>query len=176
MAKSELDKIADKIIAKKEQDSINEIMSISKALNSESERATLPVSIFDAHFKDHFKNGYQEGLNPALTAKWVGVAGSPYKPVDLIGEDGSVVETIPPLMARAKANTKDSGTSKIINNFKMRTARSTADGINYLNANIDKIASSVEVEEVDYKEKIDKITGSKTTTSKKEETVEFDYD
>jgi len=69
--------------------------------------------VYEATFNEVFKPVFEGriGNNTRLIEKWVELAGDPYAPVDLIGDDGEVVATVSgilvPLNEEARENYKD---------------------------------------------------------------------
>ena len=58
----------------------------------------LPEHIFKENFLLYFAGKIKDGPRLGITTAWIGVAGSPMNPVDIVDTSGAVVCTVPPLM------------------------------------------------------------------------------
>ncbi len=63
------------------------------------EHARLPEEIFKETFLPLFAGQIKDGPNSKLTTNWIGIAGSPMLPVDIIDSKDNVLFTVPPLMS-----------------------------------------------------------------------------
>ena len=101
----------------------------------EAEPTKLPVEIFTEYIVPHIGNINDD--NKFLMSKWAELAGSPYKPVELINKDGEVVDTVPPLF-NSDVYANDNNVNKLEKDFKKaRVLNQSIPGSG--NAEIDKI-------------------------------------
>lgn len=78
----------------------DQIASIHSSLVNipQEDIATLPEEVFKATFLNFFAGlPVPENVNASV---WAGIAGNPYKPVNIVGVDGEVLYTIPSLFDR----------------------------------------------------------------------------
>lgn len=77
-----------------------QIASIHSSLTTipEEEIATLPEDVFKATFLPFFAG--QPAPSNVNAGVWAGIAGNPYRPVNIVGIDGEVLYTIPSLFDR----------------------------------------------------------------------------
>lgn len=87
--------------------------------------AKLPVEVFEEYFLPKFAG---VGRDKTYTAKWVELSGSVFNPVELIGEEGEVVMTVPGIMQRQDlSKTTDKGLSKLGEDYSLLLANGKKD-------------------------------------------------
>jgi len=127
--------------------STEEINAIRESLDrSEAEtRARIPEAIFVRLWLPVFVEGQNKAYPQADLNMWANFAGNEYREVDVIGQNGEVLYSVPPLFDRAgikaitgKDRTRMPGGNilNVIRNAELRSRVSPKDGSNYLNAHL----------------------------------------
>jgi hypothetical protein len=84
-----------------------------------AEHPQLPEEIFRKQFLPLFTTGVPDDVRPALITYWIGIAATPWNPVDIIDRQGQILFTVPSLYARDVINTKDGDPSHSYGNIFM---------------------------------------------------------
>ena len=130
-----------------------EITNIHDELVNSIDNSKLPEIYFKEYFLDYFKSGVNES-NVALDLKWTELAGGMFNEVDITGDDGKVIYSVPPLYAHPSTNghaIENIDFRNIAIEYGMRSNRLETDGTNYLNkalSGLDKQVVSSDVKEI----------------------------
>lgn len=125
------------------------IDDLDAVLNSEENtiKAKLPENVFSNTFLPSIAG--ETTNNDVMLMKYVEYAGGPYKEVDIVGRDGEVLYTCPPLYNRSE-NTAKTGNipySEIAGTYELKKARLPAEADNYMNNVAGGIKQNVKIEE-----------------------------
>jgi hypothetical protein len=93
LAQKTLKRIQDTIIENAKQQEELFFNGIIKA--SQEARTRLPEEVFVKHFLPFFSGQQSIKENPEVIPSWIGIAGSPTSPVDVINDSGEVLYTVP---------------------------------------------------------------------------------
>jgi hypothetical protein len=109
-----------------------------------SNNAVLEI-IFKEYFLDFFFNIGKIEINQVLIYKWLELSGGPFREVDIIDNNGAYIMTVPALYERPNIDFDDMNKkdfSNIAANFNLKLNRFHADGINYLNMELQSVPAS----------------------------------
>jgi len=118
---------------------------VTKGITEPEDKPTakLPVEVFEEYFLPKFAG---IGRDKTYTAKWVELSGSVFNPVELIGEQGEIVMTVPGIMQRQDlSKTTDKGLSKLGEDYSLLLANGKKD---LAEAKVNKVIDEV-IEGVD---------------------------
>lgn len=93
---------------KKADDSITEALAV---LNPSEDRASIPEQVFVTYYLPYFSGNMpeqvakNEKLIHDLVSHWVAVAGGPHMEMDVVGDDGKVLFTVPAIFSTEKLKT-----------------------------------------------------------------------
>lgn len=127
---------------------IDEMLSILNETEQamKQENSKLPETVFVSYFLQYFKNGEVFDNQTPLHLKWVENSGSPFNEVDIIDDNGDVIFTTPPLVAKPDTSSEvltNTNFSKITTEYNLRNARLTVDAENFANSKLIPLGSEI---------------------------------
>jgi len=142
----DLKSAASKINSNKKQELANYIGGVHEEIVMSHNNAKLPEDVFKEYFLDFFQNGDVDNINTPLMAKWIELSGSPYNEVDVYNNQGNVMYTVPPVLARPTIGDKpitNVDFSNIAGTYKLKANRLTQDADKYLNNKLNGLEKQV---------------------------------
>lgn len=123
------------------------IDSLYEEIIENSPKATIPEIVFAQHYVPLLA-AYVTGngdKKSSVLAEWVSIAGTPYNEVDIVDKDGTVIETIPAIMAKpvSGAPLNKMSVMDITAEFEKRSNAVPELGVKYLEANLKQIGDNV---------------------------------
>ncbi len=100
---------------------------VDQILNSSADiRNKLPEEVFVKAFLPYFSGIVPMDNTSAVKANWIGIAGTPMSPVDVIDSTGNVIFTVPPLLDTSVINLtrnsrEDRSIASIHDEYNLRT-------------------------------------------------------
>lgn len=128
--------------------SINNTTKTAKEIvNDNTPNNRMPVYVFQCIFAPYFANlrdphADKSKLNPELKGRWLGIAGSQYKGIDLVDEKGNVVDTTPGFYCQPDM-IEDMGNvdfESMTSTYQRKRDRLAAEGDRYLNDELTSIS------------------------------------
>jgi len=111
------------------------------------ENAKLLESVFVEYFLDHFKSG-QNDIHSALTLKWIELAGSPFNEVDIVDDNGNIIYSVPPIMARPNIDeaVENMDFNNIMATYQLKKNNIAALGANYINTQLNNVGKNIKAD------------------------------
>lgn len=135
------------IMANTLSNSINATTNTVREITTKpSDKNQMPEYVFQCIFAPYFAslrdpNVDKSKINPELKGRWLGIAGSQFKGVDLVDNKGNIVDTTPGFYCQPDNNEQleDVDYNAISNKYISKKNRLAADGENYINNELSSI-------------------------------------
>jgi len=121
------------------------VAQLHKELVTNISNAILPEAIFVEYFLDMFLHP-EKHIESTLRSKWVELAGGYYNEVDVVGNDGNKIFTVPGLMladAISHDSIKGYDFPSIASYYSMKKSITSAQATNYLSGILSGVADAV---------------------------------
>ncbi len=152
-------------MSKKDTDFIKTIVKDTKTAFKKSNKA-IHEDVFKNYFLPTFSGEVAANDDGAMIAKWIELAGGPYRPVDLLDNNNNIVGQVPSLLLRKNGDKRNSEINlpNVINRFKKLERVSNTRGDNFLTETLNTIPKDEQKDNP-----WDKFKDKKTTKETKED-------
>lgn len=145
MSMNKLEELSNKLEDKATRDAVKAISEIHESITA-TEKAMLPEVVFKEGFLEFFKDVGSHPNKDGLLLKWLELSGGIYNEVDVVDVKGDVVFTVPGICTPGTINEAISNNvsfGNIVTTFNNKLNRTEAEGINYLNGELNKLVGIV---------------------------------